>query len=448
MRLPPLLAIGLLAVTPLPAAPAVAAGETCQGRPATLVGTPGQYALTGTAGDDVVVTRGAAGVVTLGGNDLVCITSVLTLLSSVRLDVGAGDDVVDAAGATGSTAVILGPGRDTYTGSPFDEYVVSGTEGSENEPSVDIEGDVITTGTGGDDLVKSGSGPEAPNADVVVLGADDGAGPGSEVSWLGPMAAGASLDGGGGGRLTFFVGAGQVVVDARAGTYTEDGRELLRWSGFDRYTTGGTAPTPSSFAFLGADRDEELNVRFADARTTLQQIDMGAGDDTLSLEHGYNVGARGSTYEGGPGQDHVNMWAGSHLDLDLASGRMETRHAGRTVRTSLRGFETQLLGAKDLELDGTSGADVIRLNACRATVHGRGGADDMAQTRRNYYFTARPDCNPWRLRLFGGGGNDTLRGSTGRDVLVGGRGRDTVSGNAGRDRCSGEKLRSCEIKVG
>ena len=447
MRSAHVLATGLFAAILLPPAPAVAAGETCQGRPATVVGAPGQYGLTGTEGDDVVVTAGAVSVVTLGGNDLVCITSALKFLSSVRLDVGSGDDVVDAAGASASTAVILGPGGDTYTGSPFDEYVVGGTEGSEYEPAVDIERDVITTGAGGDDFVRSGSGLAALNADVVVLGTDDGAGGGSEVGWLGPMAAGASLDGGGGARLTFFVGSGQVVVDARADTYTEDGRQLLRWSGFDRFTTGGTAPTPSSFTFLGADRAEELNVRFADARTTRQQIDLGGGDDTLSLEYGYNIGANGSTYEGGPGQDHVNMWAGSHLDLDLASGRMETRHAGRTVRASLRDFETQLLGAKDLELAGTSGADEIRFNACRATVRGRGGADDMAQTRRDYYFAPRPDCNPWRLRLFGGGGNDTLRGSTDNDVLVGGPGRDYVNGNGGRDRCSAERVANCEVRL-
>ncbi len=446
MRPLPLLTTGLLAAMLLPATPTYAVGETCQGRPATIVGTPGQYGLAGTEGDDVVVTQGARGVATLGGNDLVCITSALPSPASVSLEAGSGDDVVDASAATGPLAVVLGPGRDTYTGSPFDEYVVSGTEGSEYEPPVDIERDVITTVAGGDDSVMSGSGPAAPNSDVVVLGTDDGAGRGSEVVWLGPMASGASLDGGGGARLTFYVGTGQVVVDARAGTYTEDGRQLLRWSGFDRFTTGGTAPTPSSFTFLGTDRAEELNLRFADARTTRQQIDMAGGKDSLSLEYGDNVGARGSTYEGGPGQDHVNMWAGSHLDLDLASGRMETRHAGRTVRTSLEGFETQLLGARDLELDGTSRADVIRFYACKATVHGRGGADDIAQTRRNYHVP-RPRCHPWKFRLFGGGGNDTLRGSTDRDLLVGGRGRDTIYGNGGRDRCSGEKLRSCEIAL-
>ena len=446
MRPLSLLATGLLAALVLPAPTSYAAGETCQGRPATVVGTAGQYGLIGTEGDDVVVTQGARGVSTLGGNDLVCITSAPPSIASVRLDVGSGDDVVDAAAATGPTSVILGLGRDTYAGSSFDEYVLGGTEGNEYEPSVDDERDVITTVTGGDDEVMSGSWSRfaMPNADVVVLGTDDGAGFGSEVSWFGPMAAGASLDGGG-GRLEFHVGSGQALVDARVGTYNEDGRRLLQWSGFDRFTIGGgPGPAPSSLTFVGADRAEQLSLDLANAHTTREQIDMAGGDDTLSLEYGDSVGARGSTYEGGSGQDHVDAWAGSHLDLDLSSGRMETRAAGRTIRTRLTGFETQLLGADTLELDGTSGADVIRFFACTATVRGNGGADDMAQARHRY--TARPLCHT-TFRLFGGRGDDTLRGSADGDLLVGGRGRDRIDGNAGRDRCSGEKLKSCEVRL-
>ena len=59
-----LAATGLLAVVLLPAAPTHAAGETCQGRPATVVGTPVQLGLVGTDADDVVVTNGAVTVET------------------------------------------------------------------------------------------------------------------------------------------------------------------------------------------------------------------------------------------------------------------------------------------------------------------------------------------------------------------------------------------------
>ena len=52
---------------------AEAAAPMCQGEKATLVGEPGKNVY-GTAGRDVVVSRGAYLVVTLDGNDLICMT--------------------------------------------------------------------------------------------------------------------------------------------------------------------------------------------------------------------------------------------------------------------------------------------------------------------------------------------------------------------------------------
>ena len=62
----PVLALGL-------EGPATAAGETCQGVPATIVGTPGGQVL-GTPGDDVIVTNGARRVDGEAGDDLICTT--------------------------------------------------------------------------------------------------------------------------------------------------------------------------------------------------------------------------------------------------------------------------------------------------------------------------------------------------------------------------------------
>ena len=287
-------------------------------------------------------------------------------------------------------------------------------------------------------------GSTLPNPDVIVLGPNGGS-----VSWSGPMAPGARLDGGGGpSGLSFAAGSGSVAVDAVAGTLSEDGRTLLTWTGFDRfYAYRRTSPAPASFTFAGSHRDEQLILSFEDADTGKQRIDLGGGDDTLLLGDRSNVGAHRSSYAGGAGQDHVSMWTGNHLDLDLATGRMVTRRSGTKVRTKLTGFDTQLIGAKNLQLMGTRKADVIRFYACRATVHGRGGADDMAQDRGDDYFEAGLRCNPRKFRLYGDRGNDTLRGSIGRDLLVGGRGRDTIDGNAKRDRCSGERLRNCEVRL-
>jgi Ca2+-binding RTX toxin-like protein len=443
----PLVATGLLTATLLTVtAPSYAAGETCQEQAATVVGAPYQSPLTGTEGADVIVTNGASSVKALGGNDLICVTGGLGATVDTLLDAGAGDDVVDASGSAGGVMVSLGAGRDTYTGTRFRESVYGGIRDFLSGAWEDTETDMITTvagSEGGSDSVSSGSDQAVPNSDVVVLG-----GTGS-VGWWGPMAAGGRLDGGpsAGSTLGFVTGSGSVVVDNAAGSLTEDGRTVLTWTGFDGFNVGGTrAPTPSALTFAGTDRDEELSFRFPDAHTTRQRIDMGGGDDTLWLGYDDNIGARGSRYLGGPGKDHVAFWAGKHLDLDLEQERIKTKRGGSTFRSTFADFETQLVGAKNLVLKGTDKADELRFYACKATVHGRGGADDMRQSRGDDYFEAGLRCNPRKFRFFGGGGKDTMQGSTDSDVLIGGPGRDTINGNGGRDTCSGEKLRSCEIR--
>lgn len=109
----------------LTSAPATAVGETCQGRPATIVGT--EYEVRGTAGDDVIVT-GASGRTYAGaGNDLVCVRPSNPSLSGFWVDSGPGDDVVDASaapptGILGLTAR-LGTGVDRYVGGAGEDRV-------------------------------------------------------------------------------------------------------------------------------------------------------------------------------------------------------------------------------------------------------------------------------------------------------------------------------------
>jgi len=123
-----------------PPASAAAAGETCQGQPATIVGTGPD--VSGTPGDDVIVS-GTSIVVNAGaGNDLVCISGP----TFVRTDAGPGDDVVDASVTTAvhpqtETLTDLGTGHDRFLGSPFLDTVWSN--------GVDDE---VSTGLGRDRL--------------------------------------------------------------------------------------------------------------------------------------------------------------------------------------------------------------------------------------------------------------------------------------------------------
>ena len=94
--------------------PATAAGETCQGRPATIVGTGPD--IQGTPGDDVIVTGASSRTDAGAGDDLVCVSS--SDHGSVFVFAGDGDDVVDAS-ASNPTWVL----RTVYLGTGLDHYV-------------------------------------------------------------------------------------------------------------------------------------------------------------------------------------------------------------------------------------------------------------------------------------------------------------------------------------
>jgi Ca2+-binding RTX toxin-like protein len=115
MRLAPLLAAsGVVALAV--AGPARATSHTCEGRAATIVGSPGVGELNGTDGDDVIVTNGSTFVFGLGGNDTICVSGVAPVRATVVVDAGPGDDVVDATEALASSPKPLqiygGPGSD------------------------------------------------------------------------------------------------------------------------------------------------------------------------------------------------------------------------------------------------------------------------------------------------------------------------------------------------
>jgi Ca2+-binding RTX toxin-like protein len=100
-----LVSSGLLGVSPVRAAAAV----VCQGQPATIEGSTGT--ITGTEGNDVIVSTGAGTVVmALGGNDLVCVVGG-------EVYTGAGDDSVLSTSPVGiATIAFLVGGTDAYVG--------------------------------------------------------------------------------------------------------------------------------------------------------------------------------------------------------------------------------------------------------------------------------------------------------------------------------------------
>jgi hypothetical protein len=125
-----------------------AAGETCNGLPATIVGTTGNDSIQGTDNDDVIVTLGGNDTIDgYGGNDTIC--------------AGDGDDTVEGGngndwinGEDGNDTLDTGNGEDTVYGGNGNDEIETGSGndsayGGAGNDTLDTEGD--------DDLLDGGA---------------------------------------------------------------------------------------------------------------------------------------------------------------------------------------------------------------------------------------------------------------------------------------------------
>jgi hypothetical protein len=428
----PLLATLVLAAASSAAVPAAgAAGETCQGVLATVVGAPGQRDLLGTEGPDVIVTNDSAVVLALGGDDLICVTGRNW---TTRVDAGEGDDIVDASAAGSGSTTVLGAGADQYTGSTSAESVTAGTD---TTPSVDTDTDVINTRGAYDDAVRSGQTGVA-NPDRISLGR-------GTLTWRGIPTPTSVLDGGRFSQLSLELDApGQAVLDNRAGTLTRTGAPTLAFTGFTQFvvtTADGTGP----FQFIGSDLSEGLELtawRFLDHR-----VQMYGGSDRLRVSADHEL--QGFTeYDGGAGaRDRLTLTMPREevVDLDLRRGLRTTGRRDRERTAHAGAFESASVMAQRVDLVGTERRNALAVDACRARVEGRGDADQISDERHD--TDAHLPCSGRRATFVGGAGRDVLRGTPGPDRLLGGPGHDEAQGRRGRDVCAAEERHGCEVRL-
>ncbi|GAB3014132.1 hypothetical protein GCM10011376_08460 [Nocardioides flavus (ex Wang et al. 2016)] len=427
----------LLGLTLLAPTGATAAGETCQGQPATIVGTPGAFVLTGTEGRDVIVTNGSLQVDALGGDDLLCVT-----VRGAQVRAGDGDDVVDTTAVTQlSTTARLGAGSDRFVGGAARDIVFAGASAPGSADMTDSERDVIDTGPATSsryepDEVDSGSRGVA-NADEVHL--DRGI-----LRWAGVPTPSTVVDAG--SRSTLALDAvltETIAIDNRAGTLTVDQHPALPFTGFTDFTVFAERG-PRWISFRGSSRDESLSLELWDARG--HDVRMGGGDDTLRYQApGVDGMTRASTQHGGGGHDRVELLLPDEVavELDLARARLATSdRRGRAARVAR--FEDASVMATEVELRGTARRNQLEVYACRSTVAGRAGRDRISTFDEVVDESLR--CRRPRTRMLGGAGNDVMIGGRGPDVLVGGPGRDRADGKKGRDVCGAEVRRRCEVR--
>lgn len=410
------LASGALTSATASAAQAV---ETCFGLTPTIVSE--RETVTGTQGDDVIVAKDAYRVNALGGDDTICATDTYAVWA------GEGNDRV-RAGARDRILVVLGPGSDLFEGTRGPARVYADDQqGEHSVPGGPSENtDTIITSDASGDKVFSGSWGE-PNHDRIDLGG------GSDVVVLAGAPGGTgSVDGGRGNDfisvdLSFEEGDASLALDLEAGLAALAGEQLAAIPGFENAHV--LAPG-HEVGVVGTSDPNEIYV-VGDV-----SIQAGAGPDRITL-HGAIV-----SVVGGAGRDLVGVQGYGDFEeeevlFDLGR-QLYTRAGSAPVPFETEKLDIAGTGAarEYVQVLGSPRKDVVTIGACGAVVRGKQGADRLISNAEQ--------CGRVQVELYGGSGNDRLRGAVGRDVLIGNAGRDRADGDLGQDVCRAEVERSCE----
>ena len=312
-----------------PSSAASATAQTCQGRPATIVGTGPD--IQGTPGDDVIVTGTSHFTYAVAGNDLVCVSPTAT-----HVYAGDGDDVVDASEAGVRANVYLGAGLDRYLGGP-------GQKG--------IAGNVVFA-DGTDDTVT-----DAGRAYLTVTAAVTGA-PGTYA----------------GGGIAVWSADQDVAIDLDTNMVTVGGVHAVNLSGI--VDAGVVAPR----AVLRGNAED--NYLFGSGCDVLF-VGRG-GNDTL--RGSYNEDSpyaqiksecegMKATMRGGSGDDNIQGWQGANRLVGNA-GNDELQGRARS--------DVLLGGSGRDDLRGGEESDVLRGGGGRDTADGQSGRDrcDAERERR------------------------------------------------------------------
>lgn len=410
----------------LPAAPATAT-PTCDGKTATIVGSPSTVVLRGTERADVIVSNGAGNIQSLGGSDRVCLTGT-TPDKSIYLVTGYGHDrVFMRSPVAQSVDADLGPGDDLYIGGPGRDRVESGTAATR---------DRIATGAGADHVTVGRS--NAATADVVRLGDHS-----DDLVVLGRPAHGAVFEGGSGRDLlrvdrTGSFPDGRLNLDNTDEVARVNGQVVLWWDSFQDFAVFSHE---AGVYFSGSHRPEGIYSYFLDGAA------MGGGDD--SMVGGVSL----PTYRLRGGADRDRIVAGGYpwvsITGDVEAGRIDAEERDTRPGYSRSGAEVIFTDVEDLTLTGETvrvlgdnGPNRLDGYGCEVDVIGYSGNDILSTT---WEEDVTDGCTGENVTISGGSGNDRMTGGRGPDQLFGGYGTDIANGRAGTDRCRAEQESNCEI---
>lgn len=345
----------VLTITISPVTPASAAGYTCFGETATIVGTPGRDTLIGTPGPDVIVGLDGNDLIDgLAGDDLICggpNQAVFqedehedpVLIRSEHLEGDEGNDRIDGGpgfdnigGGDGDDRLYSGPGQGEMDGGPGDDVLFAGDDG------------VRMSGGYGADVGYGGDGDDTWLDGIAI--------PGTARACTTDRSPGAFY-GRGGDDDVDLTGDGDYRI------YGGSGRDIIRSSDGDDRLVGGAgddtiAPDDGDDVVLAGagvdllDYSEDLHLHFVDpvfdqcgSRSPLRDA------VSVDLERGVAVGVTtGIGTDEVRDAEEVSTGAGDDIVIGTAGPNKITGGAGNDV---IRG-----LGGSDV-IDGGAGRDVV-----------------------------------------------------------------------------------------
>jgi len=376
-----------------------------------ILGDSWSNVLTGGLGDDTLL--GGAGHDTLhggAGND--------------QLSGDAGNDSVD--GGAGADTLFGGAGNDVLDGGSDWDMMFGGA--GDDTYVVDHPGDIVgeTTNYGNDTVLSSVDfhlGYEVEN--LTLTGSEAIYGIGNSLNNVMRGNNAANMLAGGAGNDTYYVGAGDTVVeDSVAGTDTV--MSDITW------TLGSNL---ENLTLLGTDAIDGFGNAANNA------ITGNSGDNFLSGGAGYDTlsgGAGNDALDGGAGIDSMAGGAGDDTYYVDSISDTVTESAGAGTDTLVSSV-TRTLGAnvEHLVLSGAAAvngtgntlANLIRGNGAANTLNGAGGFDALEGGAGGDTLSDTSGGNYYN----GGAGDDSLTGSASGDFLMGGTGNDALATGNGKD---------------
>jgi Ca2+-binding RTX toxin-like protein len=308
-----------------PSSAASDTAQTCQGRPATIVGTG--PAIQGTPGDDVIVTGTSQFTYAVAGDDLVCVSP--SALKGVFVYAGDGDDVVDASQVGTQINAYLGAGLDRYLGGPGQQNWVHADGTDDTVTDADRAYLTVTapvTGTPGNytgDVIAVWSVDHDVEIDL-----------GTNMVTVGGVHA---------ANLSGTVGAGVVAP-----------RAVLRGNAEDNYLFGSGCDV----LFVGKGGNDTLRGSY--------------NEDSPYAQIKSECEGMEATMRGGSGDDNIQGWLGLNRLVGNA-GNDELQGRSRS--------DVLLGGSGRDDLRSGEGSDVLRGGGGRDTADGQDGRDRCVAER-------------------------------------------------------------------